>query len=1025
MRYLTLLTLLIVCARSLYAQQTVQGPVTIYGTVYERVDPGAPFTEAPRQQENWQPPVPSPAERKAGFIPFTRPEPFDIKPWSKPKGEERTQSLRLYVAQGEIASAWFALYALEPLRRVQIRVEASSSAKIIPLYAHYWAQRTDWRGRTYYITPELLLEMREGRAQFPAKGGTLEWRDLDIPQGETRLFWLQVWVSPQAKAGEHTVNVRLQAQDKQPLLLPVRVYVYPFRLQKPMHKRWLLYSDSWRLSHLPDEKLLALMKEIATYGIDGFTELPFGELDLSELKAGRVGYNPAPLLRWHRLMKQAGLRGPHTIGTFIEDQVPGRLGIEADVNREWTPPVRDAMLRIARTVIDTLRPHGIDWMFYGWDEPGPETIRALEQYRTWREAGASTYVTFYQQATYDAAAQWMTHPCFSVGLVASSQLAQWAREQCQKRGQRFYWYGSGCYLGQEGRMFPNRFLAGWLFWKTKADGQVSWTFVRPFEDPFNDFDGSNHNPIEPKDQCTVYPRYAKPNDLNSLEGVIPAIQWEALREGITDYHYLHTLQNTIAYAKKVASERSGGWAVQLRQLAQQCEQTLRALEESVPWLSEAGRAGYHNGDLQQNRAVIGQCMETLVRYLRGERPSSAKGTRLLNLEVQLVPPVSSPISTRFLPALTLPRWNQPPVIDGRLDENQWRKAAIASPFYESNSNTPIPDALRTEALLALDEKALYIAFRCRSPRPDSLVAEQSRRDAFAIWLDEGVEIFLASPQQPSKYAHFIINLKGAVYDELGFDVSWNTEIHCATHVDKDGWTLEAAIPWRSLPFAINPMQAEGPLLRLNLGRNHKQRGQTGTTHWAWSPTFGWFHNTERFGIALVQQGNVLVKAVTPPDYVDDQALQITLLNTGSLQKVHVNGREITLRSGEETVVQVPSSREPGEHLTEVHLQWRDGQVRLQIPYAIVRPVQLLRRVVVATGEGAVKVPVACAFRKPAGKSLVVTAEDGRTLLRTPLTTSKSRIRLNAPRSPLQLHFGVQGQQRWRETLRLYIPSVSH
>ena len=37
-------------------QEEAMGPVKIYDTVYERVDPGPPFTEAPRTVEDWQPP---------------------------------------------------------------------------------------------------------------------------------------------------------------------------------------------------------------------------------------------------------------------------------------------------------------------------------------------------------------------------------------------------------------------------------------------------------------------------------------------------------------------------------------------------------------------------------------------------------------------------------------------------------------------------------------------------------------------------------------------------------------------------------------------------------------------------------------------------------------------------------------------------------------------------------------------------------------------------------------------------------
>lgn len=1030
MRHLAFVVVFAMGVLSLQAQETVQGPVTIYDTVYERVDPGAPFTEAPRQEEGGYPATPHKSELAAGFIPFTRAEPFDIKPWSKPKDTERLVQLRCYVAQGETTALWFAIYALEPLSALEVydsaqRIVAAVAPQTLVdvRYAHFWAQRTDWRGRTYYVTPELLLPLREGKAQFPAKGGTLEWRPLNVPEGECRLFWVNVRAMPDCRPGTYTRTIVVQARGREALKIPLQIHVYPFRLNKPPDKRWLLYSDSWLLGNMPDDKLQTLLREIAQHGIDGLTELPFGHLDLSGLAQGKVGYDPQPLLRWHRLMREAGLRGPHTIGTSVEDQVPARLGIPADVNREWDERVRDAMRLIARTVVVALKPHGIDWLFYGWDEPGPDNIRAIEQCRAWREGGAHTYVTFYQRGTYDAAAQWMSHPCFSVGLVASQQTAQWAYEQCRARRQKFFWYGSGCYLGQEGRLFPNRFLAGWLFWKTKADGQVSWTFVRPHEDPFNDFDGAVANSVEPKDQCTVYAEFASPNDYKSIQRIIPTIQWEALREGIDDYRYLATLRNVIDYARKIAPHPKGNrWAQELLQTADECERTLKAIEESVPWLNEVGRAGYSNADLQEARMVIGRCIEKLVLHLRGERVAPHKQTQSVTLNVRVVPPVSHPVSSTRLPVLTLTRWNQPPVIDGRMDESVWETSVVASPFYASETSVPIPENLGTRAMLAVDDNALYIGFRCRAAHPERLAVDQTSRDAEGIWLDESVEVFLASPDAPERYAHFIVNARGAVYDELGFDVGWNTEISAATHIDSEGWTVEIAIPWRSLPFEVSLNQPGKPLLRLNLGRNHNERGGSGVTHWAWSPTFGWFHNPQRFGVAVLQQGDILVQEVLPPAYVDDPPVQLTLVNLGEReQQGEADGQRVTLSPKQSRRLTIPSSTAPGEHRYTVRLRWQNGQLELPVAYSIPYPIQVVKGVAVAAGPQA-SLTIALALRQTERQKVQVRVRDahvwGETLFPAARDFTVQLYGLKQDR--LSVAFTLADSSQWGGSAVLYV-----
>ena len=963
----------------LSAQQAATEGVRIYDTVYEKVDPGEPFVEAPRTLEDWQPAEPTADERSAGFIPFTRGEPFDIKPWSKPKPSERVKELRVRIALGETTSLWFAVYALEPLEQVAVTPSKPKEPLSLDVrYAHFWAQRTDWRGRTYYVTPELLLQLRDGQAQFPAKGGTLEWRSLNVPQAECRLFWVNVTASPQCRPGEYTAHITIRAQGKQPLSLPLRVYVYPFRLQKPPDKRWLLYSDSGVLGNLPDDRLSSVLRTVAQHGIDGLTELPFGHLDLSKLAEGKVGYDPQPLLRWRRLMEQAGLRGPHTIGTFVEAQVPERLGIQADLNREWDERLRNAMRLIAQTVVRTLEPYKMDWLFYGLDEPGPENVRALEQYRAWREGGAQTYVTFYLRGTYDVAGQWMTHPCFSTGLIASQQTAQWAYEQCKARGQKFFWYGSGCYLGQEGRMFPNRFLAGWLFWKTKADGQVSWTFVRPHEDPFNDFDGIAMNSVEPKDQCTVYPELAIPNGYNSIRDIIPTIQWEALREGINDYLYLATLRNMITYARKVARSPAGNrWRLRLLQIADECERTLRAVEESVPWLNEVGRAGYTNAKLQEARTIVGASLERLVRYLRGEPTAPPQRTSSIALRVRVVSPVSHPVSTGYKPILTIPRWEQPPVIDGRLSEPQWEIAGVAASFWESQSSVPIPHALHTEAKLGLDKRALYIGFECRAPHPERLLVEQAGRDADGIWLDESVEIFLASPDAPERYAHFIINPRAAVYDALVFDTSWNAEIDVKTRTTARGWTLEMAIPWASLPFEVELSRVEQPFLRLNLGRNHREVVGS-ISHWAWSPTFGWFHNPQRFGMAMLAQGDIAVTKITLPATVDDEPVRITLANLSDQpQEVTVGQWKGNIPSKGQRTVAIPVSTKPGEHRYKVSVRWDNTSLVVPVVYTIPQPVQVVQRTVLGL-QGEAEVKIAFALRKTQGRFLTLSADGAST-----------------------------------------------
>jgi len=243
----------------------------------------------------------------------------------------------------------------------------------------------------------------------------------------------------------------------------------------------------------------------------------------------------------------------------------------------------------------------------------------------------------------------------------------------------------------------------------------------------------------------------------------------------------------------------------------------------------------------------------------------------------------------------------------------------------------------------------------------------------------------------------------------------------ATRTDTQGWTVELAIPWKSLPFNVDLNATDKPLLRLNLGRNHHQRGEASVSHWAWSPTFGWFHNTQRFGVVMRQQGNILVKSVTPPSYVDDPPLQVTLLNVGEREEnVEVAGQRVAVPPRSEATIEVPSRTTRGEHRHRLAIRWSDNEVAIPVVYSIARPIQLVRRVaLVKDGVGLVR--VAFALRKPEMHQLTVSVTEIPSARRTHTAGRDFTLKLNdvfADR--LSLHLSVAGFESWSERAEIYL-----
>jgi hypothetical protein len=287
----------------------------------------------------------------------------------------------------------------------------------------------------------------------------------------------------------------------------------------------------------------------------------------------------------------------------------------------WPEELKAGVAAVARAAVEATASAPARWLFYGWDEPTGDNTFAIQEYQCWRRGGAATYATCNRLDFLEKASEYLTAPCFVTGLISKRNMARDAREGCAKTGAEFWWYGTGSYVNpfpQEGHMFHNRYGAGYLFWKTGARAEVSWTFCRPHEDVFNDFDGVRANSVEPKEQVTVYPHLLKPDDWSTYQGGIPTIAWESLREGVDDYAYLHTLTSVIAEAAESEEEA-------VRKAAKDTAEKLTALIESIPWTNPMDKQSFDTEVLLQARRTVANLIADLQATMAGQPRKSNSG----------------------------------------------------------------------------------------------------------------------------------------------------------------------------------------------------------------------------------------------------------------------------------------------------------------------------------------------------------------------------------------------------------------
>ena len=147
----------------------------------------------------------------------------------------------------------------------------------------------------------------------------------------------------------------------------------------------------------------------------------------------------------------------------------------------------------------------------------------------------------------------------------------------------------------------------------------------------------------------------------------------------------------------------------------------------------------------------------------------------------------------------------PPVIDGRLDDPIWQTAQVAADFVQLEPDPGAPATERTEARVAFDDRAIYVAMRMYDSDPAAIRAEFVRRDEGSETSD-WARVMIDSYHDRRTAFQFATTPRGARVDILHLadtqiDTNWDAVWEVATSVDDEGWTAEFRIPLSQLRFS--------------------------------------------------------------------------------------------------------------------------------------------------------------------------------------------------------------------------------
>jgi hypothetical protein len=155
-----------------------------------------------------------------------------------------------------------------------------------------------------------------------------------------------------------------------------------------------------------------------------------------------------------------------------------------------------------------------------------------------------------------------------------------------------------------------------------------------------------------------------------------------------------------------------------------------------------------------------------------------------------------------LPAATAVR------LDGELTEEVWQSAPPISGFKQREPNDGAAATYDTEARVAYDAAALYIAVLASDPEPARLVGIKTRRDESSP--SDWIRVIIDSYHDRRSAFEFAVNPAGVKQDAYWFndankDDGWDAVWDVAVSRAPRGWRAEFRIPFSQLRF--HPSQA--------------------------------------------------------------------------------------------------------------------------------------------------------------------------------------------------------------------------
>ena len=156
----------------------------------------------------------------------------------------------------------------------------------------------------------------------------------------------------------------------------------------------------------------------------------------------------------------------------------------------------------------------------------------------------------------------------------------------------------------------------------------------------------------------------------------------------------------------------------------------------------------------------------------------------------------------------------PLIIDGRLDEEIYNRVEAISGFIQNDPTEGAPATEKTEVWILFDQDHIYVVARCWETQPDRITASEMRRDNSRIVRDDNFAWSLDTFYSRRNAVLFEVSAVGGrldaeVTNESQINIDWNPVYDVAVGRFDGGWTMEAALPFKSLRYPDQGAQVWG------------------------------------------------------------------------------------------------------------------------------------------------------------------------------------------------------------------------